>query len=152
PKYVEADHKIFNPQHASDPGDLAVVILPERSTEGITPATLPTLGLLDQLASKNALHGAMFIAVGYGSEDRFGTQQNPVPRLFAFSTFSALEVGYLQLSTNPTLGNGGDCIGDSGGPNFLQVNGKLVLMATSSVNGDHVCRATSGDYRIDTAS
>ena len=56
----------------------------------ITPATLPTLGLLDQLAAKNGLHDATFTAVGYGSEDRFGTQLNPVPRMFAFSTFSAL--------------------------------------------------------------
>jgi hypothetical protein len=152
PKYVEADHRIFNPHHGSDPGDLAVVILPLFNTTGITPATLPTLGLLDQLAAKNALHGAVFTAVGYGAEDRFGTQLNPVPRIFAFSTFSALEVGFVQLSINPTLNNGGDCSGDSGGPNLLQVNGKLILMATSSVGGDHVCRATSGDYRLDTAT
>jgi hypothetical protein len=152
PNYVEADHQIFDPQHASDPGDLAVAILPLGSTIGILPATLPTLGLLDQLAAKNGLHGAVFIAVGYGSVDRFGTQLNPVPRMFAPSTFSALEVGYVQLSINPTLGNGGDCIGDSGGPNFLNVNGGLVLMATSSVAGDHVCRSTSGDYRLDTTS
>jgi Trypsin len=152
PKYVEADHHPFNPQHGSDPGDIAVIILPLSATQGITPATLPTLGLLDQLAAKNALHGAVFTAVGYGSQDRFGNQLNPVPRMFAFSTFSALEVGYLQLSINPTLNNGGDCIGDSGGPNFLPINGKLILMATSSVGGDHVCRATSGDYRIDTAN
>ncbi len=51
PKYVEADHQIFNPRHGSDPGDLAVVILPLLSTAGITPAALPTLGLLDQLAA-----------------------------------------------------------------------------------------------------
>jgi trypsin len=153
PKYVQAtDTHPFNPHHGSDPGDLAVVILPLLSTRGITPATLPTLGLLDQLAAKNALHDAVFIAVGYGAEDKFGTQLNPVPRLFAFSSFSALEVGYLQLSINPTLNNGGDCFGDSGGPNFLQVNGKLILMATSSVGGDVVCRATSGDYRLDTAT
>jgi hypothetical protein len=72
--------------------------------------------------------------------------------MYGFSTFSALKVGLLQLSINSTLNNGGDCSGDSGGPNFLPVNGKLILMATNSVGGDNVCRATSGNYRLDTAT
>jgi hypothetical protein len=72
--------------------------------------------------------------------------------MFAFSAFSALEPGFLQLSINPNLNNGGACFGDSGGPDFLPVNGKLILMAVSSVGGDHVCRATSGNYRLDTAT
>jgi len=151
PRYVEADHRVFNPHHRSDPGDLAVAILPLFSTRGITPATLPTFDLLGQLAAKNGLNDAAFIAVGYGSQDRFGTQQNPVPRMFAFSSFDSLLVAYVQLSINPTLGNGGVCFGASGGPNFLQVNGRLILMATTSIRGDHVCRATAGVYRLDTA-
>ena len=65
-------------------------------TQGIIPATLPTLGLLDELAVKNALHGAVFTAVGYGSQDRFGNRSNPLPRMFAFSTFRALTPGYLR--------------------------------------------------------
>jgi hypothetical protein len=32
-------------------------------TTGITPAMLPTLGLLDQLAANNGLHGAVFTAL-----------------------------------------------------------------------------------------
>jgi hypothetical protein len=147
PRYVFADHHILNPLHEGDSGDIAVLILPPME---IQPATLPTLGLLDQLAAKNGLHDAIFTAVGYGTEDKFGTQLNPVPRMFAFSAFSALEVGNLQLSINPNLNNGGDCRGDSGGPNFLQVNGKQVLMAIHSVGSDQVCRATSGNYRLDT--
>jgi hypothetical protein len=43
-------------------------------------------------------------------------------------------------------------LGNSGGPNFLPLGGKLILMATNSIAGDHVCRATSGDYRLDTAT
>ena len=39
-----------------------------------------------------------------------------------------------------------------GGPDFLPVNGKPILMAIDSVGGDHVCRATSGNYRLDTAT
>ena len=150
PKYVFPDGKIFNPLHEADSGDVAVLILP--AMVGITPATLPTLGLLDQLGEKNGLHAAVFTTVGYGIQDRFGTRPNPIPRMFAFSTFSALKVGILQLSINPKLNNGGACQGDSGGPSFLQVNGKQVLMAIESVAGDSVCRATSGAYRLDTQS
>jgi len=153
PNYLQAnDTHPFNPHHGSDPGDLAVITLPLPVTQGITPADLPTLGLLDELAVKNALHGVLFTAVGYGSEDRFGNRPNPMPRMFAFSAFSALEPGFLQLSINPNLNNGGACFGDSGGPDFLPVNGKLILIAVSSVGGDHVCRATSGNYRLDTAT
>jgi hypothetical protein len=149
PNYVYANSHILNPNHEGDSGDIAVFILPP---QGITPATLPTLGLMDQLAVKNGLHGATFTAVGYGSEDRYGTQANPVPRMFAQSAFMALEVGNLQLSINANLGNGGDCSGDSGGPNFLQVNGTQTLMAIHSVGSDTVCRASSGNYRVDTVS
>jgi len=153
PMYVQAnDTHPFNPHHGSDPGDLAVIILPLRVTQGITPAVLPTLGLLDELAAKNALHGVSFTTVGYGSEDRFGNRSNPMPRMFAFSAFRALTPGFLQLSINPTLNNGGACFGDSGGPDFLPVDGKLILMSINSVGGDHVCRATSGNYRLDTAT
>jgi hypothetical protein len=153
PKYVQAnDTHPFNPHHGSDPGDLAVIILPQLVTQGITPAVLPTLGLLDELAAKNALHGALFFSVGYGSEDKVGNRPNPMPRMFAFSEFSALQPGFLQLSINPKLNNGGACYGDSGGPDFLPVNGKLILTAINSVGGDHVCRATSGNYRLDTAT
>ena len=153
PMYVQAnDTHPFNPHHGSDPGDLAVIILPLRVTQGITPAALPTLGLLDELTAKNALHGVLFTAVGYGSEDRFGNRSNPMPRMFAFSAFRALTPGFLQLSINPALNNGGACFGDSGGPDFLPVDGKLILMSINSVGGDHVCRATSGNYRLDTAT
>jgi hypothetical protein len=153
PEYVQAtDTHPFNPHHGSDPGDMAVIVLPELVTQGITPAVLPTLGLLDKLAVKNALHGVLFTDVGYGSQDRLGTQSNPMPRMFAFSAFKSLQPGFLQLSINPVLNNGGACFGDSGGPNFLPVNGAPILMAIASVGGDHVCRSTSGNYRLDTAS
>ena len=153
PEYVQAtDTHPFNPHHGSDPGDMAVIVLPELVTQGITPALLPTLGLLDELAVKNALHGVLFTDVGYGSQDRLGTQSNPMPRMFAFSAFESLQPGFLQLSINPVLNNGGACFGDSGGPNFLRVNGAPILMAIASVGGDHVCRSTSGNYRLDTAS
>jgi hypothetical protein len=160
-KLIDVTDVITNPnfsQAQKDSGYIGVLILPAGSTTGITPATLPTLSLLDQLATQNGLKGAVFTAVGYGVQNRITgggpptfIDAIPVPRMFAFSTFSALNPGYIRLSQNVSTGNGGTCFGDSSGPNFLQVNGQPVL-ASTTVTGDAVCRATNVDYRLDTAS
>lgn len=144
----------FN-QRQDDPGDIAVLRLPLGSTSGIVPAVLPTLGLLDGLAARGGLRGTVFTAVGYGLQNRvvgggppFFEDANPVPRMFAFSSFDALSPGYLRLSQNPVTGDGGTCFGDSGGPNFLDVGGTTVLVA-NTITGDAVCRATNVVYRLD---
>lgn len=141
----------------SDPGDIGVLIL-DSNVPGLTPATLPTCGLLDQLRAQNGLKSAVFTPVGYGVQNRvvgggvpFFQDQNPVPRMFAFSSFNALNRGYLRLSQNPSTGNGGTCFGDSGGPNFFTVNGQQ-LIAAITITGDLVCRSTNVDYRLDTSS
>jgi len=159
PKFAAATSVVTDPdynQAQSDPADLGVLILATRDTRGITPATLPTVGLLDQLSAKGLLKSAKFIAVGYGLQERStggGTPTfadlNPEPRQFALSTFNSLGPGYLRLSQNPSTGNGGTCFGDSGGPNFLAVNNALVL-AAATVTGDSNCRSTNVDYRLDT--
>jgi hypothetical protein len=160
-KVIAATSVVTNPlynQSQGDPGDIAVLLLPEGTTGGITPAALPSAGLLDQLASQNGLKTAVFTAVGYGVQNRvtgggtpFFQDLNPVPRMYAFSSFNSLNVGYLRLSQNPSTGNGGTCFGDSGGPNFLNVEGRRVLVAIT-ITGDAVCRSTNVDYRLDTAS
>jgi len=153
PNYIPAnDTHPLTPIHRGDPADLAVIILPAAVTQGIAPATLPTAGLLDELSAHNHLQGATFIAVGYGSQDKFFTQSNPLPRMFAFSTFRAVTPAFLQLSINPAHENGGACYGDSGGPQFLAVDGTLILTAINSIGGDHNCRAMSHDYRVDTTT
>ena len=141
----------------SDPGDIGVLIL-DSNVPGLTPATLPTCGLLDQLRAQNGLKSAVFTPVGYGVQNRvvgggvpFFQDQNPVPRMFAFSSFNSLNPGYLRLSQNPSTGNGGTCFGDSGGPNFFTVNGQQ-LIAAITITGDLVCRSTNVDYRLDTSS
>jgi hypothetical protein len=147
----------FN-QSQSDPGDIAVLIMQERDTRRITPAMLPTAGLLDQLASQNGLQNAVFTPVGYGLQNRvvgggppFFQDRNPVPRMFAFSSFNALNNSFLRLSQNPSTGNGGTCFGDSGGPNFINVNGSRILAAIT-ITGDAVCRSTNVTYRLDTTA
>lgn len=160
-KLIAVTEIVTNPnfnQSQDDPGDIGVLIVPERSTRGLAPATLPTLGLLDQLAAQGALRDAVFTAVGYGVQNRvvgggvpFFQDLNPIPRMFAFSSFSALNPGFLRLSQNPATGDGGTCFGDSGGPNFLNVGSTQVIAATT-VTGDAVCRSTNVVYRLDIAS
>jgi hypothetical protein len=147
----------FN-QTQSDPGDIAVLLVRERDTHHITPAKLPTAGLLDQLSAQNGLQNAVFTPVGYGLQNRvtgggppFFQDRNPVPRMFAFSGFNSLNQAFLRLSQNVSTGNGGTCFGDSGGPNFFNNNGES-LVAAITITGDSVCRSTNVTYRLDIAS
>ena len=160
-KLVAVTDVITNPFYSrsqDDSGDIGVLILSGHGTRGITPAALPTAGLLDQLAATGGLKSAVFTVVGYGVQNRvvgggvpYFQDMNPIPRMYALSSFNALGPGYLRLSQNPAKGDGGSCFGDSGGPNFLPVNGTRVLVATT-VAGDLACRSTSVNHRLDTAS
>ncbi|MEP6741737.1 MAG: trypsin-like serine protease [bacterium] len=151
---------VTNPNYSrtqSDSGDIGVLIL-SASVQGLTPALLPSCGLLDQLAAQKGLKSAVFTNAGYGLQNRvvgggvpFFQDTNPIPRMYSFSGFNSLNKGYLRLSQNPSTGNGGTCFGDSGGPNFLPLNGQLILVAIT-ITGDSVCRSTNVDYRLDTAS
>jgi hypothetical protein len=153
-------HVVSNPnynQSQSDSGDIAVLIL-QRDVNGVTPATLPACGLLDQLVAQNGLKTAVFTNAGYGVQNRvvsggvpFFQDLNPIPRMYSFSSFNSLNGGYLRLSQNPSTGNGGTCFGDSGGPNFLTVNGRQLIVSIT-ITGDSVCRSTNVDYRLDTLS
>jgi hypothetical protein len=151
---------VTNPNYSQkqgDPGDLGVLIL-SNNVNGVTPAMLPACGLLDVLSAQNGLKNATFTNVGYGLQNRvvgggvpFFQDLNPVPRMFSFSGFNALNHGYLRLSGNPSTGNGGTCFGDSGGPNFMLLEGRQVIVSIT-ITGDAVCRSTNVDYRLDTIS
>ena len=111
---LAVSHVVSNPNYSpsqSDSGDIADLIL-ERNVP-VAPATLPSCGLLDQLAAKNGLKSAVFTAAGYGVQNRvvgggvpFFQDLNPIPRMFSFSSFNSLNRGYLRLSQNPSTGNG----------------------------------------------
>jgi hypothetical protein len=144
-------------QSQSDSGDIGALIL-SVNVKGITPAALASCGLLDQLVAQNGLKNSVFVNAGYGLQNRvvgggvpYYQDANPIPRMYSFSSFNSLNGGYIRLSQNPSTGNGGTCFGDSGGPNFLTINGQLVLAAIT-ITGDSVCRSTNVDYRLDTAS
>jgi secreted trypsin-like serine protease len=134
---------------SSDPHDQAVVLL-DKAAKGITPASLPTANLLDNID----LSTQTFTAVGYGTVrvDKTGGPNAfffDSTRRFATQFFLSLEPAWLNLSENPSTGSGGTCFGDSGGPHFLGgVDSSLEVSLT--VTGDAVCRATDKTYRLDT--
>jgi secreted trypsin-like serine protease len=159
-KLLAVAHVVTNPnynQSQSDSGDIGVLIL-EENVQSVTPATLPACRLLDQLSAQNGLKTATFTNAGYGVQNRvvgggvpFFQDLNPVPRMFSFSSFNSLNRGYLRLSQNPSTGNGGTCFGDSGGPNFMMLDSRQLIVSIT-ITGDSVCRSTNVDYRLDTVS
>ena len=133
---------------------LAVVILPQRSTTGITPLKLPPAGYLDALQAKGGLTDATFVNVGYGIDATASGQPSfgyDGVRKYSYSEFMGLQQYWLGLLMNSNAtGEGGDCYGDSGGPKFLQGHTDMVVATVTT--GDYNCRATSWDYRLDTGS
>ena len=65
----------------------------------------------------------------------------------ATSFFNSLQAHWLRLTQNGSVGAGGTCFGDSGGPNFL---GTSDVIAGTTITGDSVCKSTNVDYRMDT--
>ncbi len=141
---------LFNPAQ-SDPHDVAVVVF-DKAVKGITPARLPEAGSLDNLSL-----GAAFTSVGYGAQsvsiDQGPTFHYADVRYVATGSLDALNPSWLRMSQNPTLGDGGTCYGDSGGPNFLGAGAtETNIVAGTTITGDTMCRATNVDYRMDTPS
>jgi secreted trypsin-like serine protease len=59
------------------------------------------------------------------------------------------ECGPTPRAQQTSIGDGGTCYGDSGGPHFLGgVESNLIVSVT--VTGDAMCRASDKTYRIDT--
>ena len=137
----------------NDPHDVAVIVF-AKPVKGITPAALPSAGLLNNLN----LNGQKFTGVGYGLHEQVHTPGGGAPlfednneRWRSVSDFNALSSAWLRLSQNPATGDGGTCFGDSGGPNFLGAgNSETPIIAALTVTGDAVCRATNVTYRLDT--
>lgn len=153
--FIPAVTYVADPEYGHDQAnlhDLAVIILPEGSTTGITPYRLPTRLELNALAAKGGLSKAIFTNVGYGvSANRTGIPDFPYDgrRNISQSEFMALQPYWLGLLMNESAtGLGGDCYGDSGGPKFLTTNPGVVYATVTT--GDVNCRATSWDYRTDT--
>jgi Trypsin len=140
--------------------DIAVVVLDEK-VAGIQPASLPSAGLLDQMANDGELKDQRFTVVGYGLTELTHEPGSGAPlfgepgtRRYAVSSFSALSQDFLRLSINPATGDSGACYGDSGGPNFLGAGASEtdITVSIGGLKGDIRCRAMNSTYRLDTPS
>jgi secreted trypsin-like serine protease len=157
---LDVEEVITDPDYnwgpTSNPHDVGALILAE-PVNGITPATLPEEGFLNNLRKSGALRQgreeADFTVVGYG-----GSLDWPPPEIYyedqrqvAYSEFQALLKSWLLMSQNQATGDGGTCFGDSGGPAFwTEPDGSEVLVGITSW-GDSNCVASGFDYRVDTA-
>jgi Trypsin len=135
-----------------DSHDVAVVTF-DKPIKGITPASLPTAGLLDSMANNGTFASQTFTNVGYGWHAVVSVSQSTGlldgVRRYATSGSQSLSTSDLKLSENATLGFGGACSHDSGGPAFVG-NGGVVAGEVSALQGN--CDATYYVYRLDTAS
>jgi hypothetical protein len=139
---------------ADDTGDVAVIVLDQ--APGITPASLPTAGLLDELKDAHILKDTRFTAVGYGTVRVVNTTGphgflDNLDRNRVEQGFLSLTRAWLTLPMNLRTGNGGTCYGDSGGPHFIHLDGvETTIVASVTVTGDYPCVATDKTYRVDT--
>jgi len=148
------------PGNSADAHDIGVIDFADRAVTpadvwSFTPATLPAKGALDQLGPQG-LKDSEWWVVGYGTEeaqrDRGGqTHPGGGIRMKAPVSYDALNNTWVRLDMHSQHDNGGACYGDSGGPNFVVLGGKLVLAATT-ITGDTPCYATNVSYRLDTTS
>lgn len=137
--------------NAPDPNDVAVITF-DTPVTGITPAVLPTAGLLDELGEQNGLKDQLFTVVGYGVNQRIvsggqTTYLRDLNRRFATSGLNALGPALLRLSMNSAKGYGGASFADSGGGIFFGESNTLAAIVG--------LRGTQGmyqGYRLDTAS
>lgn len=159
---VEGDayHDESYPGTAADIHDIAVVDFADRATGPadlwtFTPAALPTEGQLSELGGRT-LESLPWLVVGYGTQEASREPGGHVhrggnTRLKAELGFNALNKTWIRLSMVEAQGWGGACYGDSGGPNFVTIEGQLIL-AGITITGDAPCYATNVAYRTDTAS
>jgi hypothetical protein len=149
------------PGTSADAHDIAVVTFSPSQAAALaarwpfTPATLPTAGQLSALGSR-ALAAAPWLVVGYGTEEaQRGPGGHVHPgggvRMKAQLGFDALNPTWVRLAMNESRGFGGACYGDSGGPNFVTVGGRMV-QASITITGEVPCYATNVTYRLDTPS
>lgn len=132
-----------------DPFELGVLLLSEPVTDR-SPATLPALGLLDDLKKEKMLHsGDQFTVVGYGA---VGLVDNAPfvdgQRRSAYTRYSSLNGEAVTFSTARNAPSA--CFGDSGGPNFLEVGGDVVLTSVTWWLGNLRCTSWHRAYRLDT--
>jgi hypothetical protein len=141
----------------SAPEDLGVIVLDD-AVVGITPATLPSPGLLDRMSADHSLKNTLFTIVGYGATNTvFGggapdAAQGRGTRRYATEGFTSLRPDTLDLNMNIVFGYGGGNTGDSGCAYFLGAgNSETRIVVATGFSGDRWGIAQDLPYRLDTA-
>ncbi len=115
---------------------------------------LPSLGVLDRLATKRGTQSVSFTVVGYGLQEVKPTYMADRSRLRGtvqlVNLRNALTNGYNLQATNAPGTGGGTCFGDSGGPVFIE-NTKTIGGVNSFVLNSN-CKGAGFAFRMDLAT
>ncbi len=147
-------HPEYDPTGNLDKPDVGILVLSEAVT-GITPATLPDKGFLNDLLTKSKPGQQKkkldFTVVGYGATLNWPPPSSVanVERRSAQSEYQTLLKTWLVVSQNKATGNGGTCSGDGGGPVFYKSSVGDETLVAITCNGDPKCVAMSFCYRVD---
>lgn len=133
-----------------DTHDVAVVILDQEVVLD-RYAELPEVGIVDSLPM-----GTEVTLVGYGVQFWIGDGPAiPVvlyDRYFAYAELIASNhknnEEFIKLTANPAQDKGGDCLGDSGGPNLL--GDTDIILSITSFGANPKCRGIGYSNRLDT--
>ena len=148
-------HPQYNP-NAFYLYDLGVVVLDE-PVEMSDYGVLPSLNVLDTLATKRGLQDVTFTAVGYGLQKSFPDAVSWMTQAFRVRMVATPHliqingglVGDFSLLLSNNANTGGTCFGDSGGPNFIGNSNVVGGVTSFGLNG--TCGGTGGVYRVDKA-
>ena len=149
-------HPDFNPAYNinRDTNDLGVVLLATPVYD--RPITrLPTANLLDSLRLQP---GTPVTAVGYGvdSNDVHGAPSPGYRETFTgfrasgVLSYHTLTPAFIMVTQLANQGSDNICFGDSGGPDYVQVNGQEQLVAINVVVNSYSCEEVAWLYRLDT--
>lgn len=144
-------HPDYNP-NAFFLFDLGVVVL-DTPVAMSQYAALPTLNVLDAMATRRGRQDQSFTAVGYGLQrinpvfvEAERVRMSATPHLIQINTGFTGDFSILLSNNHAT---GGTCFGDSGGPNFIGATNIVGGVTSFGINGN--CAGTGGVYRVDRA-
>jgi hypothetical protein len=131
--------------------DIGVIVL-KKPVFDIAPASIPSAGFLDRLATERGQDDVYFTHVGYGTQSIRPQFVSNVLRYQGVSALvnltNALTGGFnLQTTANPGAGRSGICFGDSGGPAFFEATDIVAGIHSFVLNTN--CKGTAVSYRVD---
>jgi hypothetical protein len=139
--YANAAKNSNSLQNGYDLPDVAVLVL-AHAPAGITPADLPSVGLIDTLDFSTALVSV----AGYGVNNFVNANNASAgPRYYKdvnITPGQRAQTGDIYLKTGAST-----CYGDSGGPNFLA--GTNIVLGVTSWGQSVTCNDHNYLYRID---